>query len=47
MQNVNKKLATELYDTVSTLEAKKRELDKLSEKISYFSVRNVNKRVKR
>ena len=47
MQNVNKKLATELYDTASTLEATKRESDKLSEKISHFSVRNVNKRIKR
>jgi len=47
MQDVNKKLATELYATKSALETKTEETERLCEKMSHLSVRNVNKRIKR
>ena len=47
LQDVNKKLATELHATESALEAQKEETEKLCEKLSHLNVRNVNKRIKR
>ena len=48
LQDVNKRLATELHATESALEAhdQKEETEKLCEKLSHLNVRNVNKRIK-
>ena len=47
LQDVNKKLVTELHVTESALEAQKEETEKLCERFRHLNVRNVNKRIKR
>ena len=47
LQDVNKKLVTELNVTESALEAQKEETEKLCEKFSHLKVQNVKKRIKR